>query len=75
MANKRPKLEEIVSKLRQVEVLMGQNVCAHAFALIPERHCVPRLVIDTVFGLNWMIYQKHTFAHTIFILIQLTVFI
>ena len=26
MANKRPKPEEIVSKLRQVEVLMGQGV-------------------------------------------------
>ena len=26
MANKRPRLEEIVSKLRQVEVLMGQGV-------------------------------------------------
>ncbi len=26
MANKRPKLEEIVSKLRQVEVLMGQGM-------------------------------------------------
>ncbi|SEN23162.1 hypothetical protein SAMN04489859_10031, partial [Paracoccus alcaliphilus] len=25
MANKRPKPEEIVSKLRQVEVLMGQG--------------------------------------------------
>ncbi len=27
MANKRPKQEEIVSKLRQVEVLMGQGMC------------------------------------------------
>ena len=27
MANKRPKPEEIVSKLRQVEVLMGQGMC------------------------------------------------
>ena len=26
MANKRPKPEEIVSKLRQVEVLMGQGI-------------------------------------------------
>ncbi len=26
MANKRPKPEEIVSKLRQVEVLMGQGM-------------------------------------------------
>ncbi len=26
MANKRPKPEEIVSKLRQVEVLMGQSM-------------------------------------------------
>ncbi|AGT08969.1 transposase [Paracoccus aminophilus JCM 7686] len=26
MANKRPKPEEIVSKLRQVEVLMGQGL-------------------------------------------------
>ena len=26
MGNKRPKLEEIVSKLRQVEVLMGQGM-------------------------------------------------
>ncbi len=27
MANKRPKPEEIVAKLRQVEVLMGQGIC------------------------------------------------
>ena len=27
MAKKRPKLEEIVSQLRQVEVLMGQGMC------------------------------------------------
>ena len=26
MSNRRPKLEEIVSKLRQVEVLMGQGM-------------------------------------------------
>ena len=26
MANKRPKLEEIITKLRQVEVLMGQGM-------------------------------------------------
>ena len=26
MANKRPKTEEIISKLRQVEALMGQGV-------------------------------------------------
>ena len=28
MTNKRPKPEEIFSKLRQVEVLMGQDTCS-----------------------------------------------
>ena len=35
MANKRPKPEEIVSKLRQVEVLMGQGMfCLNAIRQI-----------------------------------------
>ena len=39
------------------------------------KHCDPPLILDTVFGLNYFKYQKHTFAHTKFTLIQHTVFI
>jgi hypothetical protein len=38
-----------------------------------ERHCVPPLVVDTVFDQKNKKYQKHTFAHTYFIHIQVTV--
>ncbi len=37
MANKRPKPEEIVSKLHQVEVLMGQGVLSGQFEPVSTR--------------------------------------
>jgi copper(I)-binding protein len=46
-----------------------------AFALITERHCVPPLVLDTVFDPNHLKTQKHTFAHTNLRDMQLIVFI
>ena len=38
------------------------------------KHCVPPLVGDTVFDPNHLKTQKHTFAHTNLIAIQIIVF-
>ena len=43
--------------------------------LIQDTLCGPPLVVDTVFDPKQLQYQKHTFSHTKFMLIQLTVFI
>ena len=47
MANKRPKPEEIVSKLRQVEVLMGQGMphldAIRQIGVVEQTYCGPQI--------------------------------